>query len=40
MLTVNLPVMELETKFSATYNSNAVQKYFSDACCEKLGYVK
>lgn len=32
--------MELETKFPATYNSNAVQKYFSDACCEKLGYVK
>lgn len=38
MLTFNLPVMELETKFSATYN--AVQRYFSDACCEKLGYVK
>lgn len=32
--------MELETKFSATYNSNVVQKNFSDACCEKLGYVK
>lgn len=40
MLTFNLPVMELETKFSTTYNSNAVQRYFSDACCEKLGYVK
>jgi len=40
MLTFNLPIMELETKFSATYNGNAVQRYFSDACCEKLGYVK
>lgn len=40
MLAFNLPVMELEAKFSATYNSSAVQKYFSDACCEKLGYVK
>jgi len=38
MLTFNLPVMESETKISATYN--AVQRYFSAACCEKLGYVK